>query len=439
MTAVRTTHDLPRAALPADADGNLGPHLARAYERHGPIFLREAPWGGEIVYLVGPEANRFVLSSERLKFSHKIGWGRLMGVLELFGDGLLTMDGPEHDRHRRMMNPAFTIAYMDRYLPLMNRIVRDRAREWAGAGEVDVYDEARKITFDVAAEALVGLRTGAEVDRFREIFVGLLTAGAGVTSEEEYQAKVALLKGELHALLLPRIEERRRTPTDDVLGMLVRAREAEGRALSDEQLIAHTNILLVAGHETSTSLSAWLLCLLAQHPAYRERVLAEQAALLAPDANPTLADIRGMTVLENALSEAERLYPPVPEGPRGVLEEFEFGGYRIPAGAFVFYSIAASHLLPSVWTGPERFDPDRFAPPREEHRKRPYALVGFGGGPRICIGVNFARVEIQSMVSHILRRYSLELVPGQDLRQAYGATGRPVEGIRMRVSELPRA
>ncbi len=92
------------------------------------------------------------------------------------------------------------------------------------------------------------------------------------------------------SLLLPRIQERRAKPTDDVLGMLVQARDDQGRALSDEQLIAHTNILLVAGHETSTSLSAWLLYLLAQHPAYLQRVLDEQAALLAPGADPTLDD-----------------------------------------------------------------------------------------------------------------------------------------------------
>ncbi len=129
------------------------------------------------------------------------------------------------------------------------------------------------------------------------------------------------------------------------------------------------------------------------------------------------------------------MYPPVANGPRGVLEDFEFNGYLVPAGSFVFYSIAAAHLIPSVFAEPARFDPDRFAPPREEHKRTPYALVGFGGGPRICIGINFAQVEIKALASHILRRYRLELVPGQEIIQFYRGTGMPLHGIRMSATQ----
>src|SRR6266496_2689486 len=278
------------------------------YRRHGPIFRTKTIDGIDLVYLVGPEANRFVLASNRLKFSHRMGWGQLFGVIETYGDGMLTMDGPEHDQHRRMMNPAFTISYMDRYLPLMNRIIRERTATWLDRGEVDVFEEARKITFDVAAEALVGLQTGPEVDRFREIFFSLIMLGQNTDDDgKDYGTRLAELQGELYDLLLPNIRRRRQQPTDDVLGMLVRARDDHGNALSDDQLIAHTNILLVAGHETSTSLSAWLLYLLSQHPSYAQRVLEEQDALLARDAAPTLEAIKRMKLLEHALSEAERL------------------------------------------------------------------------------------------------------------------------------------
>jgi cytochrome P450 len=167
MQQLRTLEDIPCVTLPEDYRSRPGPFLARMYERHGPIFRTRTVWGGDIVYLVGPEANRFVLSTNRLKFSHHEGWGRFLGVIEVYGNGLLTMDGAEHAQHRRMMNPAFAIGYMDRYLPLMNRIIRERTATWIAKGEVDVFEEARKITFDVAAEALVGLKTGPEVDRFR--------------------------------------------------------------------------------------------------------------------------------------------------------------------------------------------------------------------------------------------------------------------------------
>ena len=435
MHQINTLEDIPCVMLPDDYQSNPGPFLARMYQEHGPIFRTRTDWWQDVVYLVGPEANRFVLASNRLKFSHRQGWGQFFGVIETYGDGLLTMDGPEHDQHRRMMNPAFTISYMDRYLPLMNRIIRERTATWLDRGEVDVFEEARKITFDVAAEALVGLQTGPEVDRFREIFFSLIMLGQVADEDgKDYNTRLAELQHELYDLLLPKIRRRRQQPTDDVLGMLVRARDDHGNALSDEQLIAHTNILLVAGHETSTSLSAWLLYLLSLHPSYAQRVLGEQDALLTRDAEPTLEAIKRMKLLEHALSEAERLYPPVSNGPRGVLEDFEFGGYHVPAGTHVFYSISGAHRIPAIFADPDRFDPERFAPPREEH-KTPYALVGFGGGPRICIGINFAQVEIKALISHLLRNYQLELVPDQQIVQMYMPTSMPLNGIRMRVSK----
>lgn len=432
--AVKPFEQIPVVELPEDYQTRTGPFLAEMYRKHGPIF-RASNFGIDVVYLVGPEANRFVLLTDRLKFSHAIGWGQLFSVSYIFGDGLLSMDGPEHDAHRRIMNPAFAISYMDRYVPLMNRIIRERIATWGERGEVDVYDEARKITFDVAAEALTGLRTGPEVDRFRELFSQMLMLGLMVSSQEEWDTRMTALRAELDSLIRPKIAERRAHPTDDILGLLVTAKDANGQPLSDERIIAHANILLVAGHETSTSLASWLLYQLTQQPEITQRVLDEQRALVGPTAEPTLDDIKRMKYLDLVLLEAERVYPPVSNGPRGVVEDFDFAGYHVPAGTYAFYSIAATHLLPEVFAQPEVFDPERFAPPREEHKRTPYGLVGFGGGPRVCIGINFAKVEIKALVSQALRRYELEAVPDQMLVQFYRVTAVPLYGIKLRVRE----
>ncbi|GHO70596.1 putative cytochrome P450 [Ktedonobacter sp. SOSP1-52] len=428
---IRPYEAIPQVEFPQDFYMQVGPLLASYYEQYGPIFRAER-FGRQITYMLGPEANRFILVNNRKKFSHHIGWSSIFQVEQLLGRGLLMMDGEEHAHHRKIMNPAFTIGYMSRYLPLMQRIIREQAESWLERGEVDIYEEMRTITFNVAAEALTGLKSGAEVDTFRHLFVSLLNPAGPFESDEEYYAYITPLQAQLRELLLPRIEERRKQPTDDVFGLLVRAHDEHGQSLSDEQLISHINILLVAGHETSTSLSAWLLYLLSQHPDYTQRILQEQTQLLAPGSEPTLEEVKKMKVLDNALSEAERLYPPVANGPRGVAEDFEFHGYHVPAGTFVFYSIAGAHRLPSIFKDPENFDPDRFAPPREEQKKSPYALVGFGGGPRICIGINFAQVEIKAIASHILRNYRLTLAPNQHIQQVYGVTGFPLNGIRMR-------
>jgi cytochrome P450 len=317
----------------------------------------------------------------------------------------------------------------------MNRIIRERIGAWGERGEVDVYDEARKITFDVAAQALTGLSAGPETDRFREVFTQMLMLGMVVNSQQEFDTRMTALRAELDGLIRPKIAERRRRPTDDILGLLVTAKDAAGEPLSDEQIIAHANILLVAGHETSTSLASWLLYQLTQQPEVTRRVLDEQLALVGPTAEPTLDEIKRMKYLDLVLLEAERVYPPVSNGPRGVVEAFDFAGYHVPAGTHVFYSIAASHLLPESFAQPDVFDPERFAAPREEHKRTPYALVGFGGGPRVCIGVNFAKVEIKALVSQALRRYTLEAVPDQQLVQFYRVTAVPLYGIRLRVRE----
>jgi cytochrome P450 len=428
----RSFSAIPLVHLPQGYELHTGSILTDFYEQHGPIFRTDS-YGTPTVFLVGPEANRFVMTTDRLKFSHHIGWGRFFDVEYMFGNGLLTMDGDEHAKNRRMMNPAFTVNYMDRYLPIMNRIIREHLAAWREAGTVDVYDAARKLTFAVAAEALAGMRPGREVDRYRELYTAMLFGGAGTPSQDAWMMHISSIRDELGRLLHKKIAERRANPTDDILGMMVRAQDDDGSTLTNAQIIAHTNILLVAGHETSTSLVAWLLYLLTQHPAYAARVIDEQDALLGRDDDPTLDQIKSMKALHYALQEAERLYPPVPNGPRGVVEDFVFSDYHVPAGVFAFYSIIASHHNPRFFPNPDRFDPDRFAPPREEDKKNPYSLVGFGGGPRICIGINFAQVEIKALVSHLVRRLRLELVPGQNIRQVYGATGFPMEGIRMTV------
>ncbi len=429
---IRPYEEIPRITMPLDYQYHLGALISEAYEKYGPIFRANYFDHMDIVYMVGPQANKLVMVDQRQKFSNFIGWGRIFGVVQMFGRGLLSMDGAEHDQQRKLMNPAFSVSYMKNYLPLMHRIVHEQVDSWVARGEVDIYQETRKLTFQIAAEALTGLKTGAEVDRFRELYMGLLDTPGATLTEDQFFAHLRKLNGELADLLRPKIEERRKHPTDDIFGLLVQARDAEGNYMSEEQLLAHINILLVAGHETSTSLSSWLLYLLAQHPDYTQRILEEQKTLLGDKVDPDLEEIKRMKVLDNALSEAERMYAPVANGPRGVTEDFDFNGYHVPAGSFLFYSIIGSHMLPSIFKNPTEFDPDRFAAPREEHKKHPYALVGFGGGPRICIGINFAQVEIKALVSHILRNYTIELVPGQKIAQFYGVTGEPANGIRLR-------
>ncbi|HEU5347468.1 MAG TPA: cytochrome P450 [Ktedonobacterales bacterium] len=436
----RPFDEMPVITRPDNYPYVMPTFLAQQAQRLGPIFRISVAeemhntFGQWIVFMVGPEANRFVMHSHRDHFSHDLGWSPTLGGI--FEKGLLNTDDPEHARHRKLMNPAFVISYMSRYLPVMNRVVADRSRDWAERGEIDIYAEARKITFDVAAECLTGLRTGDEVDHLRELFYLLVRPDfEEYESFETYIARMMEVRAELDAMLLAKIAERRRAPTDDILGMLVKAGDEQGLALTDRELLGQLHILLVAGHETTTTLSAWLLYLLAAHPDILARIHTEMdEALAATEGEVTLDAIKAMRLLGNAVEEAGRLHSPVGNVPRGVVKDFTFGGYYVPAETRVLLSLAACHRLPNVFANPDTFDPDRFAPPREEDKRTPYSLVTFGGGPRICIGINFAQVEVKAIAAHILRHYMLTPTADQIEHAYYSPVASLNNGIRLRVA-----
>lgn len=175
---------------------------------------------------------------------------------------------------------------------------------------------------------------------------------------------------------------------------------------------------------------------LGAEPASGARVDAELAALGDRDAPLTSEALRSLPVLAAAIREAGRLYPPVLLLPRGVLAAFDFGGFTIAPGTPVFLVVAAGHRLATVFADPDHFDLDRFLPPRDEDRRHPYALVTFGGGPRICLGINFAQVEVTALAAHVRRHYRLVPIPGRAIPQVGGIIQSLPEGIPVRVQPL---
>lgn len=402
--------------------GRLAAIQAQMALEHGPIFrcgVEDFFGSAEYVCLVGPEANRFVLHTAREAFSHDAGWTPIIGAP--LGKGLLNMDPPQHTAHRKLWNPAFTTAAMTAYLPIINQVIRERTHTWLAQEEVDVLSEAREITFSAAALALAGFTSGPQVEALRQLF---------------YQ-RDATHRGD--QILLQLMAERRarlqHEQRHDTLSMILQARDDHGEPLSDEQILAHVNILLVAGHETTTTLSAWTLYLLAMMPEQRQRLEAELDDVVGDAPSPIgMEALRKLSHLDNFIKEVGRLYPPTLTVPRGVSQPVEFGGYRLPIGTPVRLGLAASHLLPQVFAEPHCFDPDRFAPPREEERRTPYGLVTFGGGARMCIGINFAQTETKALTTHVLRHYRLQAVAGQPVVHAGHLTALPGDGLQLRVT-----
>ena len=403
--------DLPIIPDPDQNTGDLPSVLAAHAQALGLLFrstVAVGPAAGrDILYMVGPDANRFVLHTHRAAFSHKLGWDQVFG--KMLGQGLLNMDDPDHATQRKLWNPAFTTTAMEHYLPIIQDLVTAHTARWTGI--VDVYAAARALTFDIAATTLAGIPPGPRIDRLRELFYTLVGGTIDALRNYDLYLQRALpARAELIETLLGIIATRRTwsadPPPQDVLGLIVQMASATG--MSDGQILGHLNILLVAGHETTTMLAAWVLYYLARLPEQQQQVITELDTVLG-GAPPTVAALRRLKVLDNFIREAGRLHAPILVVPRVTTHSLEFGGYTIPPSTQICLALAATHRLPTIFANPDHFDPTRFLPPRAEDQQTPYSLVTFGGGPRICLGVNFATVEVKVLVAQVLRTLHLDL------------------------------
>ncbi|GHO50628.1 hypothetical protein KSX_87910 [Ktedonospora formicarum] len=167
---------------------------------------------------------------------------------------------------------------------------------------------------------------------------------------------------------------------------------------------------MVAGHETTSGALCWTLMLLAQHPDIEARLREEYARILGGRA-PQIEDLPQLTFTRMVLEESMRLYPPAWTFARSARASDEIGGYTIPKGAYVLMFPYVTHQHPDFWERPDVFDPDRFAPDRAAGRHR-FAYIPFGGGPRVCIGNQFALTEAQLILATVLSRYQIRFLPG---------------------------
>jgi cytochrome P450 len=385
--------------------------LLDAYERHGPVFSLRI-LNARNVFMLGPEANHFMLVSHADHFRWRDGgFGDLIPLL---GDGMLTIDGDFHRQSRKLMLPAFHHERVRAAQAVMEEEIQHALAPWRDGLELDLYTWARALALRVAMRALFGFdadSTGPARDFERALgFYG-----------REYWLQVlrgpgtpfaALLesRSRLDRLIYAEIADRRRTGRrgDDVLSLLLDA------PFTDRHVRDHVMTLLFAGHDTTTATVAFLFYELARHPE-----IADAAA-------------RDPQLLDQALDETLRLYPPAWIGPRRAAKAFDLAGHHVAEGAPVNYCSWASHRLPDVWEAPHAFRPERFAP---EARKRipKGAYVPFGGGSRICLGMRFGQAEIRAIARAIGERFRVELPPGFRLRIRQTPTLGPSGGLPVKV------
>jgi cytochrome P450 len=223
---------------------------------------------------------------------------------------------------------------------------------------------------------------------------------------------------ELDALIYAEIAERRASGQrgTDILSLLLDAHDDDGSTLTDVQIRDEVMTLLFAGHDTATSTVSFMFYELARDERLAQLLVAEQDAKLTPGRPPTAEQLTSgeLSQLEMTLDETLRKYPPAWVGPRRAIDAFEFAGHTVPARAFVNYSSWASHHLPDVFADPDEFRPERFTPDAKAALPKG-AYVPFGGGSRTCIGMRFGQLEVRTIATLLLSRFSLSLAPGFEL------------------------
>lgn len=450
MTGPLKTPPGPRAyplvgTLPDLGRRSLHVALLDNWRRHGDV-IRFVFGRHEIVMLVHPEHARHVLVKHRANYIKGAGVDQLR---HFTGDGLFTADGELWQTQRRMMQPHFTVAAVRAYGQAMEASIAEalgRLAERAAGGAIDLSFELMRFTMDVICRTMFSVGAGGEAAGLSEaITEAMHWTGSRGTKMVQVPPRVPTPANlrfsravvEIDRFLLGMIERRRKAgevgARGDLLDVLLQASDEEtGRGMSVQQLRDEMVTVFVAGHETTAISLGWALYLLTQHREAQEMLHAEATAALGGRA-PTAQDLPALPATRRVIEEALRMFPPVWVNPRQAVAEDEVDGYRIPAGATVLMFAYATHRHPEFWSDPERFDPDRFLPEQVQAR-HPIAYMPFGGGNRVCIGMNFALQEMIMALAAFVQRFAVELAPGWLLGfDPSSGTLRPSEPLRVRL------
>jgi cytochrome P450 len=411
--------------------------LSRWHRQYGDmVWARFGP--RDILFLNHPDLVEEVLVEQNRKF---IKHYRLRSAKRTLGKGLLTSEGEFWRAQRKLEQPAFHRDRIAAYARVMVEFTERMLEPWRDGQVRDVQADMMRLTLEIVAKTLFDAEIGSD------------TAGASAAMETLLHTSMKRMGSlipvpywvptplnlaferaarRLDRIILAIISHRRQSKEDrgDLLSMLLHAQDEEsGQRMTDQQLRDEAMTLFMAGHETTANTLAWAWYLLANHPRCEERLHAELDQVLEGRA-PALADLPRLPYTGMIITETLRVYPTVWMVGREPVEPVELGGHRIPAGTTVFMPQWTIHRDSRWFDDPESFLPERWEYGLLEKLPR-YAYFPFGGGPRICIGNNFALMEAALLLATIAGRFRLPLAPEAKVTPMPSMTLRPARGVKV--------
>jgi cytochrome P450 len=379
------------------------------------VFRAHLAGVGDWHQLCHPDHSKRVFLTERERFRKSDDFGIA------FGDGLLTVEGDAWKQQRGTLQPLFVRENVLGYADTMVEQVQRRITNWTDGQRLELQSEMTDLTLDVLFAAILGreLRLDGDVrvrraaERLHDWFVPTsypLPEWVPTPARRRFADGKATLQAEADQLLAEAAENPPSDPSeaDDLMSLLVGLRETglvDSGMLSDDDLRDQMVTIIFAGHDTTTTSLTFALWALSEHPEIRERFHEEVDSLDGP---PTAEDVQAgrLPVTDKVVTETLRLFPPVYALPRVATEDVAFDGYRVPEGGRVNVVLHRIQRDPRYFDRPGEFDPDRWTP---EFRQdlHDFAYAPFGGGPRICIGRQFALLEAKLSLATIGRNYDL--------------------------------
>ncbi|MGA3124483.1 MAG: cytochrome P450 [Polyangiaceae bacterium] len=406
----------------------------------GDVFTIDFGSQGRYAVFSHPEAIRSILTAD-FRVLH-VGAGNAVLTAILGPGSLLMLEEQRHVRERRLLMPAFHQKTIVRYGEVIQETVLAATAHWSPGCEFVAQELLQDISIDVILRAVFGVRardTCAELKQGliallndRRLGLGLLARLRDATPHPamvDFQAQFDRVSQLTKAL----VAERRASGQgreDDMLSMLLEARDEDGQRRSDDELRDELITLVATGHETTATALAWGLYWIATSPGIEERLRNEISNVAAPPDAKAYAQLQ---YLDATCKEVLRIYPIVPSVFRQVVQPFSVAGYDFAPGDVLSPSIYLAHHREDVYPNAREFEPDRFI----RRAYSPYEYLPFGGGGRRCIGMQFALYEMKVAIVTLLRRYSLAVAPGQQVvPKRRSVTVAPSGGVRMIVKDV---
>src|ERR1700733_100542 len=372
--------------------------------------------GQRVAFMSGPSAHRAVFGGEEEVLSCREAYQFMVPV---FGEGVVY--GAEQSVMEQQMEMArgpLTGKQLRAHAPVMAAEVQAYLDALGERGEIDLAVMMAELTASIASRCLVGPEVRTRLpDEARGLYhdlqegiqlAGLVNPRLPLPPFRRRDRARARIVASINDVIGERRRAGAQAGPEDMLTTLMSARYDDGSAPTDDIIAGLLLTLIFAGHHTSAAHGAWTGLLLLAHPEWHARASAEQDRFAARDPELTPANLHQMTVLDQCFKEAERMFPPLPLVMRVAMSDFAHDGYLVPKGALVLVSPGASPRRPDVFRDPDDYCPARFGPGREEDRRTPYGLIGFGGGQHGCTGLGVAQRPLKIIWSLLLRQFDLD-------------------------------